>query len=514
MEEDDFNWQDLEELDNSLELSEAEEPDTTPQVYAFDDPLEYKPPYELTINFSPNDDYLRRDKQKISIVEMSNIIKRDNHFVIDAFSKELYCYIDHGPNAGIYIEAKQSIYLAVKQIALKYEKEHWAVKSKMDDVYNWINIGLKTLETPELRHINVANGLIYIAPNGKFIHFSDEWTPEYLTTTKLPVYYDPKAECPRWEKFISEIFPEDSKHIAWEIISLLMVPIKNKAASAIMLKGPKNSGKSTFQNGILAFIGEGNYCALAPQNFGERFANGMLKNVLVNVVGDVPPVQLSVTAIAAIKQLIGNDLISGETKFGASYHFRPYARNLFSCNEMPTCASDDAFFDRFLIVPFNNVFSKDPIKEAELNTILRSTEELSGVLNKALEALPKIVKEGIKPTESMKAEHRKVVEENDPLESLKNQCEFGLGYATSCLELHDYYRALEPNDKRRKSNIVFGRDLRKTFPEISRKQIWRNGDRVWCYVGIRLIEKKDEEQMFDDEALGIDLEVEEDSETT
>ena len=350
-----IDWQDLSDYSpESLELEE----DNSPTIYAIPDEERKRPPYELNISFQGGDDYLRREKEKITKGEMAAIIERENYFATDAFSKELYVYISHGPYAGTYIEARQSIDWAIKQIAIKYEKDregHWASRRNMDEVYNWINKGLRILESPEIRHINVMNGLIYLTPKGEFIDFSTEWSPEYLTTLKLPIYYIPEAKCSRWEKFVSGIFPSDSQHIAWEIAALLMVPLKNKAASGIILKGEKNTGKTTFQNGILALLGEQNTCNLSIEQFGERFQNSQLKDKLANVVGDLKSGKLSQKAVATIKQLIGNDRIAGESKFGASYSFRPYARNLFSCNDMPTCDSDDAFFDRFLIIPFKRI---------------------------------------------------------------------------------------------------------------------------------------------------------------
>jgi P4 family phage/plasmid primase-like protien len=501
------NWEDSIEKDNTPELSEVEEKDNTPQVYAFDD-IEKKPSYEIEITYGPENNFCLSSKEHITIEEMAIIIQRDNYFATDGASKDLYVFINQGVNAGTYIEAKDSINWAIKQICQRYDKgKYWTSKAKMGEVYNWINQGLRTIENPEIKHINVANGLIYLTSKGEFIHHTETWSPEYLTTTKLPVNYNPKAKCPAWEKFVKEVFPEDSQHLAWEIAALLMIPLKNKAASAIILKGQKNTGKTTFQNGILAFIGEKNYCSLSPHEFGERFMNSRLKGVLVNVVGDLTNSKLSAKAVGTIKQLIGNDLISGENKYGATYSFKPYARNLFSCNEMPTCDSDDAFFDRFLIIPFNNQFSKNPFKEKELNEALSSDEELSGLFNKALEVLPKVIQEGIQATISMKEEYEKVVEENDPLASLLSNCDSGFGYATPCNELHEFYTKIEPNDWARKSNRRFGRDFKKLFPHIIRKQLSLEGrTRIWCYVGIKLEGKKDEEQIFDDGVLEAEFE--------
>lgn len=496
----------LDDNDSSPNLGEIEEPDNVPliEIENFldreeakgqdDDYVEFPEEdntidYELTLHDTKNDTKLVTTKYG-----MAEIILRENYFAIDGFSGELYVYISEGKLGGTYIEATNSVEFAIKQLAVAFGcEETWTVKNKRREVYDWIKTGVKKkLENPDLRHMNVANGLIYLTPKGEFMHFSKDWTPEYLTTVKLPANYDPNAKCPAWEKFISEVFPKDSQHVAWEIAAMLMVPLKNKAASAIILKGAKNTGKSTFQNGILAFIGKKNTCSLSLDKFGERFQDAQLKGKLANVVGEMPNSKLSVKAVNVIKQLIGNDMLSGEIKNGASFMFESYARCLFSCNEMPTCDSDDAFFDRFNIIPFSRQqFDKNPIKEAEINTALSSSEELSGLLNKALEALPKVMKDGIKPTESMLKELGQVVSENDPLINwFQEHIEEAPGEVLLFGTLHKHYNDREHNDWRRVSMNTFGRDLKKLLPKGMKKVqlMMPNGTRPYGFRGLRLRE--------------------------
>lgn len=489
--------------DGSPELYEFEdEPDNIPEELiqaAFDslnddDSDSVVPDVEETVDYALEVEPGEHDfKFNSTISGMAEVLMRDNYFVTSGFSGELYVYIKSGKLGGTYIEASRSIELAIKTQATNWDiKEKWTSSNKRKEVYQWINKGLKTLEEPDLRHINVNNGLVYLAPNGEFMHFSEQWSADYLTTVKLPIDYDPNATCPAWEKFVSEVFPEDCQHIAWEIAALLMIPLKNKAASAIILKGAKNTGKTTFQNGIIAFLGQNNVSSLSIDKFGERFQDGQLMNKLANVVGEMPNIRLTAKAVNVIKQLIGNDMLSGEIKNGASFMFKSYARCLFSCNDMPTCDSDEAFFDRFNIIPFSRrQFSKDPLKEQEINAMLSSPEELSGLFNKALEVLPKVIREGIKPTASMKQELERVVEENDPLISwVKEYVEFGAGFQVVFSVLHEHYKNTEPNDYRRKSNKSFGRDLKKLFPsDVVKKQMYMDdGARPYGFNGVRLKE--------------------------
>ncbi len=507
----------LEEIPDSNELEEEMEDD--PREYDFSlDELEEPEPldndedsaanafeeeiveldYKLVIAIDDRNDAIKMEK----ISGMAEIIKRDNHFVTDASSNELYVYATKGKRAGTYIEASQAIDYATIYVSSQWGKP-WLFEREVTrrEVYKYINSGLRKLEEPDTRHINVVNGLICLSPTGEFIDFNDSWSPDYLTTVKLPVVYDPNATCPAWDKFISEVFPEDTRNVAYELAAMLMVPLKNKAASGIILKGPKNTGKSTFQNGIISFLGLSNICSLSIDKFGERFQDTQLKGKLANIAGEIPNTKLTPRAVKVIKQLIGNDMLSGEIKHGASFMFKSYARCVFSCNEIPSCDSDDAFLDRFYVILFNQKqFDKNPVKEQELNEALSSQSELSGLLNKALRVLPTVVAHGITKTASMNEQHEIMVDENrDPLASwVTEYIEVG-SYKTLFTDLHEHYKRLEPNDYRRKSNKIFGRDLKKLLPlQAHRKQvILDDGSRPYAYAGIRLRDAPEEVDQTD-----------------
>jgi putative DNA primase/helicase len=89
-------------------------------------------------------------------------------------------------------------------------------------------------------------------------------------------------------------------------------------------------------------------------------------------------------------------MISGEYKFRGRFDFEPYAKLLFSCNKMPQTPDDtDAFFRRWLILAFPNQFLADnPKTDPNLKEKLTTPEELSGILNWALEGLQRLLKQG------------------------------------------------------------------------------------------------------------------------
>ena len=84
-----------------------------------------------------------------------------------------------------------------------------------------------------------------------------------------------------------------------------------------------------------------------------------------------------------------------EYKFKDSFEFVPYSRLVFSANHPPKSQeASPAFFRRWIVVPFDRTFADgdpDTIPGDKLDAILSDPVELSGVLNKALEALAAMI---------------------------------------------------------------------------------------------------------------------------
>jgi putative DNA primase/helicase len=157
--------------------------------------------------------------------------------------------------------------------------------------------------------------------------------------------------------------------------------------------GEGANGKSVWLTLLETFLGRENVTTLSLHRIeADKFAAARLVGRLCNIGTDLPTAALAGTSM--LKALTGGDTITAERKYEASFEFRPYARLLFSANSAPR--SDDAthgFFRRWLCIPFNRTFdesSPDTVPRAVLDARLSEPGELSGLLNRALEALPVI----------------------------------------------------------------------------------------------------------------------------
>ena len=138
----------------------------------------------------------------------SDAICRENHFALDAGGK-LYCYHD-----GAYLPNGETV---VKRLTKRFtvatlRDKHWH-RSLNADVIEFISIDAPTIPCrPASDILNCRNGLLRLRDRQLLPH-----SPKHLSTSQIPVTFDPQAICPAIEKFISQVFPEDTKLLGYEI---------------------------------------------------------------------------------------------------------------------------------------------------------------------------------------------------------------------------------------------------------------------------------------------------------
>ncbi|MEY2195740.1 phage/plasmid primase, P4 family [Neobacillus sp. BF23-41] len=235
--------------------------------------------------------------------------------------------------------------------------------------------------------INVANGLLDVTTGELYEH-----TPSRFSTIQLPVKYDPYADCPNIKKFLSDVLPSDSIQMMEEGFGFLMLP-STQYEKAMMLTGDGGNGKSKLIALVGHFLGNVNVSNVPLQDLeNNRFKLAQLYGKLANTFADIPSSALEKSS--TFKSIVSGDRMSAEFKGKDSFDFTPVARLIFSANELPKSSDlTNGFFRRWLIVPFPNKFEG---KNADKNLMdkLTTEEELSGLLNLALNGLKRLREQG------------------------------------------------------------------------------------------------------------------------
>jgi len=319
-------------------------------------------------------------------------------FAVDAGGL-LYIYRD-----GVYLpEAERHIKQAVKFLLIAWDQSKRWSKHLVEEVLAYLAADAPLLwERPPLDLLNIANGLLDVQSRTLQSH-----TPAFLSTVQLPVLFDPTiVDCPTWDLFLIRVLPPDVHEagVIWRLLALLMIPYTD-AHQAILFSEPGGNGKGVLLAAIRAFLGERNISSLnLDQITGERFAAVNLYSKLANLCDDLATRHLSDTS--TFKRIVGGDPITADRKHRDPLPFRPYARLLFSANEFPQSTdASSGFYERWALIPFPTDFrgQHGEIPRHILDAQLAVPEELSGVLNRALAALPSILGHRLPMTPSMKA---------------------------------------------------------------------------------------------------------------
>ena len=301
-------------------------------------------------------------------------------FITDYYSKEIFVWRD-----GYYQPIGEQVIEEHAKTLLGSEFR----RNRLNETVAYIRASTYTMiHEPPPHLINLENGIYdlitgELKPHDPSLHFFN----------KIPVKYDPNAECPAIQKFLNEVTRnEQDKETLLEIIGYCLYR-RYMIHKALMLVGEGANGKSTFLNLVKAFLGAQNVSGKSLQELeSNRFAKASLFGKLACIYPDLPDQALRRTGI--FKMLTSEDLIEAEKKFRNSFTFVNYAKLLFSANKLPKVNDDtDAFFRRWIIIVFPNQFTGD---KADPNLLdkLTTPEELSGLLNLALKALKRILEKG------------------------------------------------------------------------------------------------------------------------
>ena len=302
------------------------------------------------------------------------------NFITLMDTDEVYAYIE-----GYYQHVGEA--LIKKECRARLGSEYR--KNRASEVVDFIKASTYTNRRDEPPYLlPLSNGILDLRDMQLKPH-----SPEYMFFNKLPVKYDPNADCPNIKRFLSEITSSQQDiDILTEIVGFCLYR-EYTPSKALMLVGDGANGKSTFLNLVKAFLGNSNVSSRSLQEIeGNRFAKADLQHKFANIYADLPDQALFSTG--TFKMLTGRDLITAEKKFMSSFQFVNYAKLLFSANKVPEAYDDsEAFFRRWIIIVFPNKFEGDKADPRILEK-LTTEEELSGLLNLALQALKRLLERG------------------------------------------------------------------------------------------------------------------------
>ena len=274
--------------------------------------------------------------------------------------------------------------------------------------------------------------------------------PDDLIAHYLPVYLDETATAPRWDRFLEEVFSSDSAVIKF-VQRAVGYSLTGRTDEQVMfvLIGKGSNGKSTFLEVLHALFG--NYSLAAPFSTFDRNRNSSQTNDIAALAGkrfvsSTEPNQGVVFDESRIKSLTGGDTISARFLHREFFEFQPVCKIWMGVNHLPRVRDDsDGFWRRIRRIDFPNRFwnpgedfpAGSKMQDPELIPALK--EELTGILNWALEGARLWYKDGLKVPSSVISATQTYRDDSDPLYTFFNTCCIVSDNAQA--EIDRFYRA-------------------------------------------------------------------------
>lgn len=321
-------------------------------------------------------DFKKENKQKNVLSkqshnEIGDILLQNNNMYI--FENDICIYED-----GVYKKNEKDISKKVIELVpdstIRFRNE----------VYQYLLLKAEEKQFDrENGIINFKNGLFSIKERKIYNH-----SPKYFSTNQINTNLNLKAEK---VQAIDDVLDKIScglyerKQTILEMIGYSMTT-SVKLQKAFILYGNKaRNGKSTLIDIIVHLLGDDNVGTTSFKDMNQnKFAGAGIKNKLLNSGSEMTDEYIEDVEI--FKKYVTGDYLEIEEKFKPRQKIRPYAKFIFSANELPRVADKtDGFYRRLQIIPLEYSFTDKDRKNFDFNKLI-SKEALEYLAKISLEA--------------------------------------------------------------------------------------------------------------------------------
>jgi putative DNA primase/helicase len=212
---------------------------------------------------------------------------------------------------------------------------------------------------------------------------------------RIPVIYDPEAYNSDVDHMLDKVFVNDQeiRNLFEEMLGYCF--IKNtRYRKGFMFVGGGHNGKSTILDMIKNFLGKRNYSSIGLDELADRFKIAELEHKLANIGDDINNISLKKTG--TIKKLFTGNSITVERKGERPFELEPYAKMIFSANEIPrSYDKTEGFYSRLMFIPFDAEFSaEDEDYDPNIEDKITTDNAMSYLLNIALKGIQRLMTKG------------------------------------------------------------------------------------------------------------------------
>jgi putative DNA primase/helicase len=256
--------------------------------------------------------------------------------------------------------------------------------------------------------------------------------PMDLITHLAPVTYDAHATCPTWEKFLGEVFKDDTEMVAFlqRALGWSLTGVVQDRALFFLYGSQGNNGKTTLvetYRDVLGTWGEESF-GYARKVDVTTFMKSKNHDDNLRKVCQLAGARFTYSSEIdeehrlneqLIKDMTGGDTLEARRLYNEPFTFKPTFKPWMYGNHKPEIrGTDDALWSRVKLVPFEVCF----VDRIDLTLPDKLRAELSGILNWAIQGCLAWQQEGLKPPERVQTATRQYREEQDTIGRFIREC--------------------------------------------------------------------------------------------
>lgn len=307
-----------------------------------------------------------------------------------------------------------------------------------------------------------------------------EHKPEYYFTKITSVDYSSTADCPRWLRFLDDIFGGDKDLIRY-IQKAIGYSLTGSTAEqcAFFLYGTGKNGKSTFLDVLRDVFGD--YAAnIQPETIMVKNSSGSAINSDIarlkgaRLVTSVEPNEGVRINEGLLKQLTGDDAVTARKLYAEEFEFKPEFKLWMATNHKPIIrGTDTGIWRRIHMIPFTVAI---PDEKVDKNLSHKLKAEMTAIFKWCVDGCRLWQEEGLKMPRAVLDSVREYRREMDVISAFINdECVEQSAVAAKVLYAA-YCKWAERNNEYCMSNTKFGIEIGKRYEKVKLpKGIYYNG---------------------------------------
>ncbi len=225
--------------------------------------------------------------------------------------------------------------------------------------------------------------------------------PEDLITKVSPVDYDPSAQCPTFDKYLSQVMGGNMALISFLQRALgYTLTGSTKEHVIFFLVGIGRNGKTTFLEIIGMTFGNGYWktadSSLLLATRGEGPRNDVARLDGVRFISTSESSAEAKLDEAFVKRFTGGDTMAVRFLFKEATEYRPVGKLWAGTNKKPKISGrDKAIWSRIILVPFNVTI---PQEEQDKDLLQKLAQERAGILAFMVRGMPGLPEARVEPS--------------------------------------------------------------------------------------------------------------------